>query len=53
MEKAYHIELGNINKLVYTIFAEIKTSLTNTDILMLAKDVFSYKMGENACFQIL
>ena len=53
VEKALHSDLGTINKLVDTIFPEIKTSLTNTDILMLAKDAFSYQLGENAGFPIL
>lgn len=53
VEKALHSDLGTINDLVDTIFPEIKTSLTNTDILMLAKDAFSYQMGENAGFPIL
>ncbi len=50
VEKALASDLGTINDLVDTIFPEIKTSLTNTDILMLAKDAFSYKLGENAGF---
>lgn len=50
VEKALKSDLATINSLVDTIFPEIKTSLTNTEILMLAKDAFGYSLGENAGF---
>lgn len=50
VEKALASDLGTINELIDTIFPEIKTSLSKTEILSLAADVFSYSMGENTGF---
>lgn len=53
VEKALSSDLGTINNLIDTIFPKIKTSLTSFEILMLAKDVFSYRLGDNAGFPTL
>lgn len=50
VEKALASDLGTINKLVDELLPEIKTSLTTTEVLGLAKDAFSYKLGENTGF---
>ena len=50
VEKALKSDLATINRLIDDIFPEIETSLTLTEILALAKDAFSYQMGENAGF---
>lgn len=50
VEKALASDLGTINELIDTIFPEVKTSLTKTEILSLAKDAFGYSMGENTGF---
>lgn len=50
MEKAQSSDLLTINSLVDAIFPEVKTSLTSAEILLLAKDAFSYRMADNAGF---
>lgn len=50
VEKALQSDLGTINAIIDEVFGKIKTSFSMTEILMLAKDAFSYKMGENAGF---
>lgn len=50
VEKALDSDLGTINELVDTVFPLVETSMTQTDILLLAKDVFSYSMGETTGF---
>lgn len=50
VEKALASDMGTINKLIDTVFPQVKTSLTKTSIISLAKDAFSYKMGESAGF---
>lgn len=50
VEKALASDLGTINELIDTIFPEIKTSLSKTEILSLAKDAMSYSMGDNTGF---
>lgn len=52
VEKALKSDIGTINKLIDTIFPEIKTSLSQTEMLGLAKDAFNYKMGDNAGFPL-
>lgn len=50
VEKALASDMGTINELIDTVFPEVKTSLSKTEILSLAKDAFNYKMGESAGF---
>ena len=50
MEKALASDVGTINELIDSVFPKIKTSLSKSEILSLAKDAFNYKMGENAGF---
>lgn len=50
VEKALASDLGTINELIDTVFPEIKTSLSKTEILSLAKDALNYSMGENTGF---
>ena len=50
VEKALASDLGTINELIDTVFPEIKTSLSKTEILSLAKDAMSYSMGDNTGF---
>lgn len=49
-DKALTSDLGTINDLIDTIFPKIKTSLSETEILSLAKDALSYSMGETGGF---
>lgn len=50
VEKALASDIGTINKLIDTTFEDIKTSLSKTEILSLAKDTMSYSMGESTGF---
>lgn len=50
VEKALKSDMGTINELIDTVFPQIKTSLSKTQILSLAKDAMSYSMGENTGF---
>lgn len=50
VEKALSSDLATIDKLVDKVMSEVKTSLTNTEVLMLAKDAFSYSLGESTGF---
>lgn len=50
VEKALASDIGTINDLIDTVFPQIKTSLSKTEILSLATDAFNYSMGENAGF---
>ncbi|MCI8681449.1 MAG: LCP family protein [Lachnospiraceae bacterium] len=50
VEKALASDVGTINELIDSVFPKIKTSLSKSEILSLAKDAFNYKMGENAGF---
>ncbi|MCI8483868.1 MAG: LCP family protein [Lachnospiraceae bacterium] len=50
VEKALKSDMGTINELIDTVFPQIQTSLSKTEIINLAKDAFNYKMGENAGF---
>lgn len=50
VEKALASDLGTINNLIDEIFPYISTSFTNLEILDLAKDAFSYSLGENTGF---
>lgn len=50
VEKALHSDLATINSIIDEVFPDIETSLSQTDILMLAKDAFSYSLGENKGF---
>lgn len=52
VEKALSSDIGTINELINTVFPEIKTSLSKTEILSLAADVFSYSMGESIGFPL-
>lgn len=50
VEKALKSDIGTINEIIDTVFPMIKTSLSKTEILSLAKDAFGYSMGDNAGF---
>ena len=50
IEKALASDIGTINSLIDAVFPKIKTSLTKTEILSLAADAFSYRMGETSGF---
>ncbi len=50
VEKALHSDLGTINSIIDEVFPLIKTSLNQWEILDLAKDAFSYSLGENTGF---
>ena len=50
IEKALASDIGTINSLIDAVFPKVKTSLTKTEILSLAADAFSYRMGEMSGF---
>ncbi|MEG0962747.1 MAG: LCP family protein [Lachnospiraceae bacterium] len=50
IEKALASDVGKVNKLIDTIFPEIKTSLSKTDMLGLASSAFSYHLGDTMGF---
>ncbi|EOT28383.1 hypothetical protein C805_00525 [Eubacterium sp. 14-2] len=50
VEKALASDMATINELIDTVFPDVKTSLSKTEILALAADAFQYKMGETAGF---
>ncbi len=50
VDKALASDMATINELIDTVFPEVKTSLSKTEILALAADAFNYKMGETAGF---
>ena len=50
VEKALASDLGTINELIDTVFPQIRTSLSKTEILSLAKDALNYSMGDSAGF---
>lgn len=49
-EKALQSDILTINNLIDEIFPKIKTSFTNAELLLLAKDAFSYHLGDNTGF---
>lgn len=49
-EKAKSADLGTINKVIDTVFPEISTSFSSSEIIGLAADVFNYELGENSGF---
>ena len=50
VEKAQKSNLKTINGLIDTIFSDIKTSFSNTDLIALAAQVFNYSLGETTGF---
>lgn len=50
VEEALQADMGTINDLIDTVFPLIKTSLSKTEILGLAKDAMNYRMGESRGF---
>lgn len=46
VEKAQGSDLATINKIIDTVFSDIKTSYTSTDMIALAAKVFNYKLGD-------
>ena len=50
VEKALASDLGTINNLIDEVFPYISTSFTSLELLDLAKDAFSYSLGENTGF---
>ena len=49
-DKVKSSDLSTINKVINEMFPQISTNLSNTDILNLAKDVFSYNIVEQTGF---
>ena len=49
-EKAMKADLLTLNKIIDTVFPQVSTNLTMTEILKYAKDVTKYKIGESAGF---
>lgn len=50
IQKAQKSDLKTINSLINEVFSDIKTSYSNTDLISLAAQVFSYKLGETSGF---
>ncbi len=50
LAKAKSSSLGTINKIINTMLPQIATDLTTSDILSLAKDVFSFNIVEDSGF---
>ena len=50
IQKAQKSGLTTINSLINEMFSDIKTSLSNTELLALASKMFSYEMGESTGF---
>ncbi len=52
VEKAKKSDLGTITELINTIFPQIATNMTKSQIIDLAKDVFDYELGDNIGFPL-
>ncbi len=50
VEKALKADLSTINKLIDVVFPKIETSLSKTELAVMAMDAFNYKMGDNRGF---
>ena len=50
VEKALSSDPATLNRVVDAVLPDIKTSFTTTEVLMLAKDAFSYSLGETTGF---
>lgn len=50
VEKAQKSDLATINKVINAVFSDIQTSFSNADLISLASQVFSYKLGEMSGF---
>lgn len=50
LKKAIKADLGTINKLIDTVFPQISTNLTMTEILKYAKSITKYQIGETSGF---
>lgn len=50
VSKAQKSDLKTINSLIDTIFGDIKTSFSSTDLIALAAKMFDYKLGETTGF---
>lgn len=50
VEKAQQSDLKTVNRLIDTVFEDIKTSFSNTQLIALAAQVFNYKLGESVGF---
>jgi LCP family protein required for cell wall assembly len=50
VEKALKSDLSTINELIDQIFPDIQTSFNQTELLLLIKDIFNYKLGETMGF---
>lgn len=50
LEKAKKSDVATLNKMVDEMLPNISTSLSTTEILSLAKDVFSYNLGDTTGF---
>lgn len=50
VDKAQRSDLKTLNSLINTVFDDIKTSFSNTELIALAAQVFNYKLGETTGF---
>ena len=49
-EKAVHMDLATLNEIIDTVFPQVSTSFSLTDIIGLASAAPQYKLGENTGF---
>ena len=52
IDKAKQSDLATINEVINQVFPQIATNMTKTQILSLAKDLFSYELGDNVGFPL-
>ena len=50
VEKALSTDLATLNNLIDVVLPEVKTSFSSGELLLLAKDAFNYRLGENTGF---
>ena len=49
-EKAVHMDLATVNEIIDTVFPQVSTSFSLTDIIGLASGAAQYKLGDNTGF---
>lgn len=50
VEKAQKSDLKTVNSLINELFADVKTSFSNSEMVSFATKIFNYKLGETAGF---
>lgn len=50
VEKAKQSDLTTLNNVIQTVFPQVATNMTQTQILNLAKDLLEYELGDNTGF---